>query len=149
MLKFTDCVKEGLLRRVPRSEEKAEESIKTAKRWLEEAEKDRHAEAFNSSVLSAYLAFFHAARSLLFLEGYREKSHYCIARFLEEKYVAPGLLEKKWVNLLDHYREIRHDNQYSVNFFTVEKEATSALRLAQEFVKEMEKLLQKIKTRDS
>ncbi len=130
-----------MLRNIPPSKEKAEGSIKAGFRWLEEAEKDLRIEAFNSSVLSSYLAMFHSARALLYFDGYREKSHYCIARYLEEKYVKKKLLESKWIELLDHYRELRHNDQYSVSFFATKDEAESALRTAKEFVERLRNIL--------
>ena len=98
----------GLLRKIPKSRKKAEESIKTAESWLIEAEKNL--------ILSSYLAMFHSARAVLFLEGFREKSHFAVARFLESTFVERGLLEKEWIELLDYYREIRHADQYSTSF---------------------------------
>lgn len=139
------CIREKLLRKIPPSKEKAEGSIKTAYKWAEEAEKNLKSEAFNSSVISSYLAMFHSARSILFFDGFREKSHYCIARYLEEKYVKKGLLEKKWIELLDHYREIRHDDQYSISFFTTKEEAEGMLKTAKEFVERINKLLNNLK----
>ena len=130
-----------MLRKIPPSKEKARNSVETALKWLEEAKKNLNSEAFNSSVLSSYLAMFHSARALLFSDGFREKSHYCIARYLEEKYVKKKLLESKWVNLLDHYRELRHNDQYSITFFTTRDEAEKALKTAKEFVERMRKLL--------
>lgn len=140
-LDFDSCVKQGLLRPIPPSKEKAKSSIRAALKWLEEAEKNLKGKAFNSSVLSSYLAMFHSARALLFFDGFREKSHYCIARYLEERYVKKKLLENKWVELLDHYRELRHDDQYSISFFATKEEAESALKTAKEFFGRMRKLL--------
>lgn len=139
------CIKEELLRKIPPSKGKAEGSIKTAHKWIEEAEKNLKSNAFNSSVMSSYLAMFHSARSILFFDGFREKSHYCIARYLEEKYVKKGMLEKKWIELLDHYRELRHDDQYSISFFATKEEAENMLKTAKEFVEKMNKLLNDIK----
>lgn len=141
---FHDCMKGGLLRKIPPSKEKAEGSMKAAKKWLEEAEKDASGEAFNSSLISSYLSMFHSARAILFFDGVREKSHYCIARYLEEKYVKEELLEMKWIELLDHYRAMRHDDQYSISFFTTKEEAENALRNAKEFVEKMRELLDKM-----
>ena len=138
---FEDCIREGLLRKIPPSKEKARSSIAAALKWLGEAEKDLSAEAFNSSVISSYLAMFHSARALLFLDGFREKSHYCIARYLEEKYVKRKLLERKWVELLDHLRDLRHDDQYSPSFFATKDEAGGALKTAKDFYKRMTELL--------
>lgn len=130
---FHDCVGKGLLRKVPPSEEKAEGSMKAAEKWLEEAEKDLDGKAFNSSLISSYLTMFHSARALLFFDGYREKSHYCIARYLEEKYAKKNLLEIKRIELLDYYRDKRHDDQYSISFFVTQEEAEKALKNAQGF----------------
>jgi len=143
---FEDCIREGLLRNIPPSREKADGSIRAANKWLEEAEKGLKNGIFNSSVLSSYLAMFHSARAILFFDGFREKSHYCIARYLEEKYVKNNLLESKWVELLDHHRELRHDSQYDISFFTSKNEAESALKTAKEFVERMSILLKKRNT---
>jgi uncharacterized protein (UPF0332 family) len=97
--------------------------------------------ALRSSLLSAYLAVFHAARAVLFYDGYREKSHACIARYLEANYVRKGRLESKWVQMLDHLRETRHTDQYSFDFFTSSDEVEEALEKSKAFVARMKKLL--------
>ncbi|KAA0010502.1 MAG: HEPN domain-containing protein [Thermoplasmata archaeon] len=138
---FEDCISKGLLRKIPPSKEKAENSIKFAMEWLDEAGKSLTAGAFNSSVLCSYLSMFHSARAILFYDGFREKSHYCVARYLEENYVKKGLLEAKWVDLLDHYRDLRHTSQYSVESFATKEEAENALETAKKFLERMKKLL--------
>ncbi len=142
--KYKDCVRAGLLRKIPPSKGKADKSVSTAHKWLDEAQKDFDIKAFNSSVIASYMTMFHSARAILFLDGFREKSHYCIARYLEEKYMKKGLLERKWINLLDHTREIRHESQYDVDAFATEGEAESMLKTAKEFVERMKILLDKI-----
>ena len=141
---FNDCIREKLLRKIPPSKGKAEESINTEKKWIEEAEKGFENEAFNSSVMASYLALFHSARAILFFDGFREKSHYCVARYLEEKYAKNNFLENKWIELLDHYRELRHDDQYSTSFFATKEESQNGIGKAKEFVERMEKLLGEI-----
>jgi len=138
---FNDCIKENLLRKIPPSKEKAIQSIKKAHQWLKESENSLNGTAFNSSILSSYMVMFHAARSILFIDGYREKSHVCIARYLEEKYVKTGKLERKWVELLDHSREIRHNDQYDLTFISTKEDAEHALKSARDFLSEIEDLL--------
>ena len=84
---------------------------------------------------------FNSERAILFLDGYREKSHACVARYLEEQYVNKKKLEKKWVELLDHHREIRHNDQYDLSFYSSEEEAKEALESAGQFLKRMKQLL--------
>ena len=135
-----DCIEQGLLRRIAPSASAAESSLKTSERWLEEAEKGLKAGAYNSSVMSSYLAMFHSARAVLFRDGIREKSHYCVSRYLE-KYVKEGRLEGKWVALLDYSQELRHDSRYDAVFITSEKEAGQSLGTAREFVERIKALV--------
>ena len=130
---------EGLLRKIPASREKAGESLRTAESWIKEAENNFHSKAFRSCIISSYLAMFHSARGMLFGDGFREKSHFAVARYLEERYVKKNLLEGEWVELLDHYRETRHDDQYSTSFFATQDDAEKALHSAIEFVKRIKK----------
>ena len=99
--------------------------------------------AFDSSVLGSYMVMFHSARAILFFDGYREKSHSCVARYLEEKYVKTRKLEKKWVELFDHHREIRHNDQYDLSFFATQEEARKAFESAAGFLERMKLLLGK------
>ena len=60
---------------------------------------------------------------------------------IEEKYVKTGKLEAKWVELLDHTREIRHNNQYDLSFCSTEKEAQKAMTASDKFLERMKVLL--------
>ena len=87
---------------------------------------------------------FHSARAQLYLDGYREKSHYCVARHLE-RYVASGRLEARWVDLLDHYRKQRHESQYRFNFVVTVADAEASLATSKEFVARVAALKETIK----
>jgi len=113
----------------------------TSERWLNEAERNLNSGSFDSCLISSYLAMFHAARAVLFRDGWREKSHYCISRYLEEKYVKTGKLEGEWVELLDRSRELRHEDQYDITYFATEEEARETMNIAFEFVERIERLL--------
>src|SRR3989339_1001669 len=108
---YNDCVREGLLRRIPPSKDKAAQSLKKAREWLKEAENSLRGNALNSSILASYMVMFHAARTILFLDGFREKSHACVARYLDEKYVKTGNRVKRGEGLLDISAEIRNNNR--------------------------------------
>jgi len=138
---YRRCLKKGQISRIPPSKEKAEESIKTAKHWLDEAKKNLESGALNSCIISAYLAMFHSARSVLFQDGFRERSHFCVARYLEEVYTNQNKLDRGWIDLLDHYREIRHDDQYSFSFTTSDAEAKEAIDDADRFIQRIVSLL--------
>lgn len=137
-----NCMEQGLIRKVIPSKEKAVKSIAKARKWLDEAKKNRTFKLFDSCVVSAYSAMFHAARSLLFRDGFREKSHYCLARYLEEKYVDAGKMERVVVDLLDRFRELRHEDLYELDYSAVEEDADEAVQNAERVVAVIEKILQ-------
>jgi len=139
---YRDCVREGLLRAAEPSPERARASLVAADRWLAETAVNLEGKAFNSTLMSSYIAMFHSARAILIHDGVREKSHYCIARYLEAKYADRGLLEPLWVQRLDQYRDLRHADQYDTGFHATKDEAVEALKVAGEFVERMRKLLE-------
>ncbi len=96
--------------------------------------------AWRSAVSSAYLAVFHAARAVLFRDGVREKSHYCIGLYLQ-RYVEEGSLEEDWPMLFDRIRSVRHADQYSFMAKPTEEEVQAGIDLAEKFIERMEKLL--------
>jgi len=134
------CFKQGLLRRVEPSAVKSTESLAQAREWLSEAEKNIGVETYKSALASIYLAFFHAARAVLFRDGVREKSHYCVGIYLE-KYVQQGVLEEEWVMIFDRMRSARHTDQYSFQVHPSSEEVESAFKTAKRFIKRMERLI--------
>ena len=139
-LSYEVCLRQGLLKRIPPSKDKALRSIQKAQRWLAEAKQTLKSGASGASVLSAYLVMFHAARAILFLDGFREKSHACVARYLDH-YVKQGRLEQQWVDLLDHSRETRHDDQYDLSFISSAEDAHQAVQSAEVFLKRLQELV--------
>jgi uncharacterized protein (UPF0332 family) len=85
---------------------------------------------------------FHAARAILFKDGFRDKSHYCIARYLEEKYVNKKELSRYVVDLLDRFRELRHVDLYELDFFALKKDAEEAIKSAELVINELSKLIE-------
>lgn len=140
-LDFYECEEKGLLRRIPPSGHDAAKSIEKAKTLIEEAGSDYKNKTYSSCLLLSYTAMFHSARALLLKDGYREKSHACIGRYLEEKYVKAGKLEQKWADLFDRFRDLRHTDLYDLEFRAGEKEAGEALVTARMFAERMKKLL--------
>ncbi len=122
------------------SDEDVEASMERAERWYAECEMNIQAGAYNSAVSSAYNAMFHSARAVLYASGYREKSHYCLARFLDSL-VEKGILEEKWVNTLDRARNVRHADQYNIDFISTKEDAESMMKMANSFIHRMKSLL--------
>jgi uncharacterized protein (UPF0332 family) len=131
-----DCFERGLLRKAEPSRTKSDQSLLQAKEWLSEAEKNLEAEALRSAISSAYLAVFHSARAVLFRDGVREKSHYCIGLYLQ-RYVEDGTLEEDWPMLFDRIRSVRHADQYSFMALPIVEEVQAGIDLAERFIERM------------
>jgi len=140
LLSFKDCLKQGLIRRTPPSRKAAEESLETAKRHLQEAEKNIEVSSLDSAVVMAYTAAFNAARSLLFKDGYREKSQVCVVKYLEETYGTRGI-PLDYIRLLDKYRKLRHGVLYRTSYEATRREAKEAVNFTRKFIEFVEILI--------
>ena len=88
----------------------------------------------------AYLAVFNAARSILIKDGYRERSHTCVSKYIEKHYV-PQKLERKHIMLLDRYRNLRHADQYDVTFYAGKEDAENMIGFAEKFLNAIKRII--------
>ena len=139
MIDFDSCVSQGLLRRIPPSQRQAEEQMKKAEILLAEAKLALKNNSPNSAVIGGYSAMLDAARALLFRDGWREKSHACVAKYLEAEYSKE--LGAEEVELFDEYRDKRHKTMYSGDYYPDMGEAARVVGFAEGFVKKAGKLL--------
>ncbi|WP_456366754.1 HEPN domain-containing protein [Thermococcus sp.] len=138
---FEECLRRGYLRRIEPQSELGRLSLSKARSFLESARKNLDMGIHDGALVMAYLSFFHAARALLFKDGWREKSHACISAYLREFYVKPGVLEVKWVRYLDYIRNLRHQTQYDVGFSPKPEEVKAIIPKAETFIKVIESIL--------
>jgi len=82
---------------------------------------------------------FHAARSILFYDGIKERSHLCVISYIQETY--PQL--KKLANQLDTYRRNRHNTIYALDFLISEDEASQAVKDAEQFYRRIKDIMDK------
>jgi uncharacterized protein (UPF0332 family) len=140
-IEYEECLKKGLIRKIVPSRDKARKGINKAKMFLDQARRAFNIKAFDSCLLTCYQAVFLSAKSVLHKDGYREKSHACVARYLEEIYVNAGKLDIKWIELLDRFREMRHDDEYDVFFMASKENCEEIMKFADSFIGAMEKIL--------
>jgi len=138
MIDFDECVREGYLRKIPPSVKQAEDQLKKSEMLLEEAKKSIGIKAPNTAVIAAYTAVLDAARAVLFRDGYREKSHMCVVKYLEAKYSAK--LGTSAIILFDQYRDKRHKTMYSGDYYPTMEEAERMVKFAEEFIQKIKKL---------
>lgn len=132
-----ECFKKGLLKKISSQPDLAKKDIKQAEFFLKEAEELLEMGKKQIAAISLYNAFFHIARALLFKDGIKERSHYCIARYIENHYRLD-----KFVNAFEAMMTIRHNVQYSTERVEIEEDLTEFINICTQFIEEVERLLQ-------
>lgn len=140
-LTFEGCVAQKLLQRVLPSQQKAEQSINYAGRILEEAQATLAHKHMHAAIALSYQAAFHAARALLIADGWREKSHACVSRYIEERHAKSGKLDMAIPAMLDRMRSIRHDSQYNPEFVATEADAATMVKSAATVLAAVKKII--------
>ena len=135
------CFADGKLETVLPSVEKSQRSISQARYMLIEAKNAAESDSPVLALSGIYFAMFHAARAVLYGDGIREKSHFCVEKYLES-YVSSGTLERKWIALFGRMRERREKNQYDLATPATPEEIRALLILAEKFVDELEMILE-------
>jgi len=135
-----ECLEKGLLKRDRPDMDKALRSVQKAAGRAERALKLAGAGFLEDAVVAAYSAMFHAARALLFRDGFKERSHYGLYVYISEKY--KERMERRFLVQFDYLRQERHEVIYSLEESKVAgEEAETAISLAKEFIEAVKKLL--------
>lgn len=137
------CIAQGLLREGVPDLEKALRSLKTARHKLKLARMEVDARIYENAVISAYTSMFHAARALLYRDGFKERSHYALFVYLSEKY--EDKLEKKYFYEFETLRLQRHELMYGLEDVpgVSKPEARDVLCTVEEFITAVDDLINK------
>ena len=136
-MRVRDCFKEGLLRKTKPSNQYAIKSFEASLSYIEDAKDNLKMNNNNLVIFCSYTAMFHAARSLLFRDGIKERSHICTVSYLRETY--PRL--KRLANQLDTYRRNRHNTLYALDFLVSDDEAHQAIEDAKLFYEQIRNII--------
>lgn len=143
MMRYGDCIREGLLKKVKPDVGKAHKSLEIANQRLKEAEASLRNGILSGSLVLSYTAMFHAARAVLFRDGWAEKSHACVVAYLREKYVKGRKLEQKYLSMLDMSRVERHETLYGLEVTISGEDAEHILAKAREFVTKIDEIVRR------
>jgi len=143
LTELSDCFERRLLTNTGPSTGLARKSLKQAEIFLVDAVDLINMDKSRMGTIALYNAFFHTSRALLFRDGIKERSHFCIARYVEEKYVRKGLLKADFLGHLDALRDARHETQYSLEVISLEIDMRYAVDICREFMKAVEGLIER------
>lgn len=140
-MNINDCLKERLLRKIPKDLIKVDASLKTSQYKLEKAKELLLSNFYNEAILSAYTSMFHAARALLYNEGLQEKSHYAVYIYLNERF--SGKISPVLINFFYNFQKERHNILYGFNEELSEEEAQDAVFYSSDFIVSVKLILGK------
>ena len=109
---FDDCLRKGLISRAKPDEHRVKGEFEVFAKFLKKAGGLLEPDYYDVSFLLSYTSMFHSARALVYMNGFTERSHACLALFLLEKYRENAAIYDL-ANALDSYRRTRHLIQYS------------------------------------
>lgn len=113
---FRRAIEKRRIIRFPEGRQLVDRELNAAREDLGEA-RDRLAKGrFKYATITAYYSMFHAARALLYREGYREKSHHYLLVAIEALYVSEGRLTPSLARDLRNAMILREEADYHSDF---------------------------------
>ncbi len=134
MIEVDDCFEKGLLKKTTKSKRLALQDLAQAEFFLNESFDLINIKKDEMAAIAMYNAAFHAARALLYLHGVKEKSHYCLQKYLEEKFSKKGMFSSEDLSLFDLLRGLRQEVQYNVTRVKFEENLSELYNKAEKFI---------------
>lgn len=136
---FRRCLEQNKIHISQGIETAALRELEAGEKDLASARRDFGAGDYKWSTTQAYYAMFHAGRALLYSEGYKERSNYCLFIALESLFVENGKLSDSSLNYLMKARRLRESADYDLEYS--KETAEIILSGAQKFIKEAQTIL--------
>lgn len=132
-----ELIKANYIQKIQPAADLAEKEFHEADYDLERAETAFHEKDYKWAIVQAYYAVFHSAKGIMFLMGFREKTHFAVGEFLEIL-SKKGKLESRYVSDFKACMSARQAADYHYDYS--EKTAKEIFEIAEEFVERMKKL---------
>jgi uncharacterized protein (UPF0332 family) len=113
---FKKCLESKKIVAFPTGKKLAAKELSIAKSDLSDAKAGFDTGRYKWSIIQAYYAMFHAARALIYSQGYREKSHYCLAIALRSLFVDEGAMDAKLARDFLNAMNLREAADYEAEF---------------------------------
>lgn len=138
---FEECLQKGKLRDFPAGKRLSEKELKSADGDLIEAKESYKNKKFKWATIQGYYSMFHTARALVYSQGVRERSHYCLIVALKEFFVSKKLLSPKIAEMLQHGKTLREGADYYSQWS--EEGAKQLIENADTFLNKAKQMLEK------
>ncbi len=109
---FENCLKRRKITEFTRGKILVTKEMEIASQDLIEAQDSYEAERYKWATVQAYYSMFHASRALLYLKGYRERSHYCLTIAMRVLYVETKKIPVTLIEAFAKAKRLREDADY-------------------------------------
>lgn len=109
---FKTCLRNKKIIKFGRAKDKTGIELKAAKEDLRDAKSFLKNKKIKYATIAGYYSLFHSARALLYSQGYRERSHYCLRIAIKELFVKEKLLDSEHLELFDEALGLREAADY-------------------------------------
>jgi uncharacterized protein (UPF0332 family) len=113
---FSQCLENKKIIPFAKGKNLVKKEISIAHSDLSDAKAGYENERYKWSTIQAYYAMFHAARALIYSQGYREKSHYCLAIALRALFVDENTMDAQSVRDFLNAMNLREAADYESEF---------------------------------
>ncbi len=113
---FNRCLENKKIIPFAKGKNLVKKEISVARSDLVDAKAGYENGRYKWSTIQAYYAMFHAARALVFSEGYREKSHYCLAIALRALFADSNRMDAQLVRDFLNAMNLREAADYESDF---------------------------------
>jgi len=136
---FKQCLESGKIVSFPKGKELIGKELAVARSDLLDAKAGYENQRYKWCTIQAYYAMFHAARALVYSQGYREKSHYCLAVALRALFVEEGQIEAKFARDFLNAMNLREAADYEAEFS--QSGAKAVIASAEKFIEKAAAIL--------
>lgn len=109
---FENCLKRRKITEFTRGKTLVKKEIEIAAQDLTEAQASYQGKRYKWATIQAYYSMFHASRALLYLKGYRERSHYCLNIAMRVLYVETKKIPVTLIEAFAKAKRLREDADY-------------------------------------
>lgn len=141
LISKNECFEKGLLKKDTPSLNLARKSLKQAEFFLKEAYDMIGLNKKELAVISLYNSFFHVSRALLFKDGIKERSHFCVARYIESEYTKKKLLDSMFLNAFETLMGLRKNIQYSTEKTMIDEDLNEFYNICEKFISVVEVII--------
>jgi uncharacterized protein (UPF0332 family) len=132
---LNNCFKKGELKKTIPNLRDSKQDIKQAEFFLSEAEDLIDLGKKEFVMLALYNTVFHAGRAILNIQGIKERSHYCLQKYLSEN----STLTQEDIYLFDKLRIKRTKIQYDLEKTSITENLDELYNHVEDFIEKVKK----------